>query len=296
MYRPQGIIPALVTPLDENESLDEPALRKLVQYLVEGGAHALFVLGSQGEFWAFDSSEKRMIFDIVVNEVAGRVPVIGGAAAVTTREATALTNLAEEAGVDAISVLTPFFVSPSQSELVAHFQAIARSTSLPVMLYNNPNRTGVDLEPKTAMRLSEVSNIVGIKDSSGDLTRTYEYIASTPDSFAVLMGRDTLILAGLVAGCCGAVAATANVALPLLLKILDSYQRGDLDAARLAQQRLAPLRHAFRLGTFPVVAKEAVDLIGLSAGPARGPISRLSKDARKELARVVHELQREHLT
>jgi len=291
MFYPRGIIPAMVTPLDENEKLDESALRRLVRYLIEGGAHALFVLGSQGEFWAFDVVEKKEIFTIVVDEVAGRIPVLGGTTAVTTREALELTHVAAEAGVDAVSVLTPFFVSPNQAEIIAHFQAISESTSLPVLLYNNPGRTGVHLEPHTVARLAEIPNIVGIKDSSGDLARTSEYVAVTPDSFAVLMGRDTLILAGLVTGCAGAVAATANVVPRLVVQIYDRFLSGDLEGARRAQERLAPLRQAFRLGTFPVVVKEAVDLIGLAAGPARRPVGRISQDARQELARVLRDLQ-----
>ena len=290
MLKPSGIIPAMVTPLDVNEGLSEAATRKLVNHLLDRGVHGLFALGSQGEFWAFDPAEKRRFLEIVVHEVAGRVPVYGGTTAVSTRETIALTRMAEDVGVDAVSVLTPFFVSPNQQEVYDHFAAISRATSLPILLYNNPGRTGVKLAPETVARLAELDNIVGIKDSSGDLSLTAEYLRSTPDSFAVLMGRDTLILAALLYGCAGAIAATANVVPRLVVDIFERFQAGDLDGAKQAQERLAPLRHAFGWGTFPVVVKEAVDLLGLAAGPARGPVGPMTEDARERLGQVLRDM------
>ena len=287
MFKPYGIIPAMVTPLDENEALNESALRRLVNHLIEGGVHGLFAISSQGEFWAFDPEEKRRILEVVVDEAGGRVPVYGGTAAVSTRKAVALTRMAEEVGVDAVSVLTPFFVSPTQQELYEHYAAIAGATSLPIVLYSNPGRTGVRLAPETLARLAQMENIAGIKDSSGDLSLTAEYVRVTPDNFAVLMGRDTLILAGLLYGCAGAIAATANVVPHLVMEIYERFQAGDLAGAQQAQERLAPLRHAFTWGTFPVVVKEAANMIGLAAGPARGPVGPLSEDARDRLAQVL---------
>jgi 4-hydroxy-tetrahydrodipicolinate synthase len=290
MLNPYGIIPAMVTPLDENEALNESALRRLVNHLIEGGVHGLFALGSQGEFWAFDPEEKRRILQVVVDEAGGRVPVYGGTAAVSTREAIALTRMAEEVGVDAVSVLTPFFVSPTQQELYEHYAAIAGATSLPIVLYSNPGRTGVRLAPETLARLAQMENVAGIKDSSGDLSLTAEYVRVTPDNFAVLMGRDTLILAGLLYGCTGAIAATANVVPHLAVEIYERFQVGDLAGAQQAQERLATLRHAFGWGTFPVVVKEAANMIGLAAGPARGPIGPMSEEAHEKLAQVLRSL------
>ncbi len=290
MFKPYGIIPAMVTPLDENEALNESALRRLVNHLIEGRVHGLFTIGSQGEFWAFDPEEKRRILEVVVDEAGGRVPVYGGTAAVSTREAVALTRIAEEVGVDAVSVLTPFFVSPTQQELYEHYAAIAEATSLPIVLYSNPGRTGVRLTPETLARLAQLENIVGIKDSSGDLSLTAEYVHITPDDFTVLMGRDTLILAGLLYGCAGAIAATANVVPHLVVEIYERFQAGDLAGAQQAQERLAPLRHAFGWGTFPVVIKEAANMIGLVAGPARRPVGAMSEEARDKLAQVLRNL------
>lgn len=290
MFQPYGIIPAMVTPVDDNEELNEAALRRLVNFIIEGGVHGLFATGSQGEFWAFSAEEKRRIWEVVKEETAGRVPVYAGTVAITTREAIALTQAAGSVGVDAVSILTPFFVAPSQQELYEHYAAIAEATSLPIILYTNPARTGVSLKPETLARLADIPNIVGIKDSSGDLSLTAEYIKVTPDDFAVLMGRDTLILGGLLYGTKGAIAATANVVPALVARIYDRFVAGDLEGAKQAQEALAPLRLAFAWGTFPVVIKEALNLMGMDAGPARRPVGPMPDEKREQLASVLREL------
>jgi 4-hydroxy-tetrahydrodipicolinate synthase len=288
MFQPYGIIPAMVTPLDNNKELNEAAVRRLVNFLLEGGIHGLFATGSQGEFWAFSAEEKRRIWEVVKEETAGRVPIYAGTAGITTHEAITLTQAAESIGIDAVSVLTPFFVAPSQQELYEHYAAIAEATSLPVILYTNPARTGVSLKPETLARLAEIPNIVGIKDSSGDLSLTAEYIKVTPDDFGVLMGRDTLILAGLLYGAKGAIAATANVVPALVVSIYERFKAGDMEEARQAQEALAPLRLAFSWGTFPIVIKEALDLIGMEGGPARAPVGPMSPEQRERLKHVLH--------
>jgi len=287
MKTPQGIIPAMVTPLTADDQINVPALRKLTNYLIQGGVHGVFAVGSQGEFWALSAEEKQRVWAVVVEETNKRVPVYAGTAAITTRDTMALTRLAEKAGVDAVSVLTPFFVAPHEGELYNHYRAVAESTSLPVLLYSNPARTGVKVSPGLLARLAEVDGIVGIKDSSGDLELTAEYIRVTPSDFAVLMGRDTLIFGGLLYGAQGAVAATANVAPALVVSIYERFKAGDLEGARRAQAALAPLRLAFSWGTFPVVIKEALDLMGLEGGPARAPVGPLSAEQRQRLRRVL---------
>lgn len=290
MLQPHGIIPALVTPVDGKEEFNEAALRRLVDFVIDGGVHGVFATGSQGEFWAFSAEEKTRIWETTVDETAGRVPVYAGTAAITTREAIGLAQAAERAGVDAISVLTPYFVTPSQDELYGHYAAIAAATSLPIILYNNPGRTGVALKPGTVARLAEIPNIVGIKDSSGDLSLTAEYIRVAPEDFTVLMGRDTLILGGLLYGARGSIAATANVVPALVASIYDRFVAGDIEGARQAQDALAPLRLAFAWGTFPVVVKAALNLMGLQAGPARGPVGPMQPEKREDLVRVLRDL------
>ncbi|HEY64917.1 MAG TPA: 4-hydroxy-tetrahydrodipicolinate synthase [Caldilineae bacterium] len=287
----KGIIPAMVTPLDRDEELNEAALRQLVNHLIDGGVHGLFPVGSQGEFYGFTPDEKQRIWEIVVEETAGRVPVYAGTGAITTREVIALNKRAERAGVNAVSVITPYFIHPSQEELYRHYVAIAEATTLPVILYNNPGRTGgVNLSADLVARLAEHPNIVGIKDSSGDFSLTAEYIRNTGDDFAVLLGRDTLIYAGLVHGAKGSITATANVVPSLVVEIYEAFIAGDLDRALQAQLRLAPLRLAFGLGTFPVVVKEALEMIGILAGPARSPVGPMSQANRDKLKAVLQEM------
>ena len=289
-FAPRGIIPAMVTPFDSSEQMSESALTTLVERLITDGVHGVFVLGSQGEYYALDADEKQRAIEVTVAAARGRVPVYAGTGANTTRDAVKLTQIAERAGADAVSVITPSFISPSQDELYGYYRAVAECTRLPVLLYSNPGRTGVQISVPLANRLAELDNVVGIKDSSGDLTTTAAFINGTPPSFKVLAGRDTLVFATLLYGGAGAVAASANVAARHLVRVYDACMAGDMDGARKAQAALAPLRAAFALGTFPAVIKEALLMAGLDAGPCRGPVGPLSREARMQLRQVMSDL------
>jgi 4-hydroxy-tetrahydrodipicolinate synthase len=286
-FQPKGIIPAMVTPVTPDGKINVEALRKLTRYLIEGGVHGLFPVGSQGEFYALTFEEKKRVIEVVVEETRGRVPVYAGTGAVTTRETIALTKMAEEVGVNAVSILTPFFIRPNEEELFEHYAAIAKTTRLPILLYNNPQRTGVNISAEFVGRASQVKNIVGIKDSSGDLTLTSEYIRRTGGAFSVLAGRDTLIYGTLCYGGKGAIAATANVAPKVIVEIYEAFQKGDLKRSLEAQFRLAPLRLAFDLGTFPVVIKEALNLIGIDAGVGVPPVGGITPKAKAELKEIL---------
>ena len=289
-FIPHGIVPAMVTPLGKDDRVNESVLRHLVDHLIAQGVHGVFALGSQGEYFALDIEEKRAVMEITVDATKGRVPVYLGTGATTTREAVLFTQMAEQCGADAVSVITPSFITPNQDELYEHYETVAKSTRLPVLLYTNPARTGLNISIGLAKRLATVDSIIGIKDSSGDLTQTASFINDTPDSFYVLAGRDTLILATLLYGGAGSIAATGNVAAALIVSIYEHYMAGDLPAALEAQRRLAPLRAAFGLGTFPQVIKEALGMIGIDAGPSRRPVGPLSDSARTELRKVLSDL------
>jgi 4-hydroxy-tetrahydrodipicolinate synthase len=277
----------MVTPVTSEGKINVGALRKLTNYLIEGGVHGLFPVGSQGEFYALTFEEKKQIIEIVVEETRGRVPVYAGTGAITTREAVALTEMAEAVGASAVSVVTPYFIRPNDTELMDFFTAVAAATRLPVLLYNNVGRTGVNISADFVVRVSKIENIVGIKDSSGDLTLTAEYIRRTDEKFSVLAGRDTLIYGTLCYGGKGAIAATANVAPKLIVEIYDAFQAGDLKRSLEAQFLLAPLRLAFDLGTFPVVIKEALNLIGIDAGVGIQPVGGISPKAKEELKEIL---------
>src|SRR5437868_8768948 len=187
----RGIIPPVATPMRPNEDLDLPRFRWFLDYLIGEGVHGLFVLGTNSEFYALDESEKQEVIATAVAHVNRRVPVFAGTGAESTREAVRLTKMVEREGVDGVSVITPYFVSPSQQEIYDHYRRIAENTSLPAVLYNNPSTCGgLKIDIETVARLAEVPNILGIKDSSGDLQNTVEYIRVVPDRFSVMQGRD----------------------------------------------------------------------------------------------------------
>jgi len=288
-FRPEGIIPAVITPLTGDGRFNEKAMRGLINYLITGGVHGLFVVGTTGEFYGLTPEEKRDIFSVAVDETRGRVPVYAGTNGITTRETVMLTRIAQECSVDAVSVLTPMFISPGQDQLIRHYQTVADSTSLPVILYNNPPKTSVSFSPATVAQLAEVPNIAGIKDSSGDMTVTAEYIRLTRhiEGFSVLMGRDTLIYGALCYGAAGSIAACANVAPRLCSDIYDKFVAGDLKGSLEAQFKLAPLRIAFNLGTFPAVIKESLNMLGLDAGPCMEPVGPLTGDEKANLRKVL---------
>lgn len=288
-FKARGIIPAVITPLTPEGKFNEKAMRKLINYLIGGGVHGLFVVGTTGEFYGLTPEEKREIFAVTVDETKGRVPVYAGTNGITTRESVMLTQLAEECKVDAVSVLTPMFLAPSQEQLIEHYKTIAAATSLPVVLYNNPPKTGVNLAAATVAKLAEVPNIVSIKDSSGDLTLTAEYIRLTRgrEDFSVMMGRDTLIYGALCYGAVGSIASCANVAPRLCADIYEKYMAGDLMGSLDAQFTLAPLRIAFTLGTFPAVIKESLTLLGIEAGPCMAPAGPMTAEEREKLRQVL---------
>lgn len=291
-FQAKGIIPAVITPLTPDGKFNESAMRKLINYLISGGVHGLFVVGTTGEFYGLTPAEKKEIFQVTMDEVQGRVPVYAGTNGITTRESVMLTQLAEECGVDAVSVLTPMFITPNQEQLITHFKTIAANTSLPVVLYNNPPKTGVNLSAAAVAKLAEVSNIVSIKDSSGDLTLTAEYIRLTRgrEDFNVLVGRDTLIYGALCYGAAGSIASCANVAPRLCADIYNKFVAGDLKGALEAQFTLAPLRLAFTIGTFPAVIKESLTLLGIEAGPCMDPVGPMTAEERDKLRSVLIEM------
>jgi 4-hydroxy-tetrahydrodipicolinate synthase len=281
----------MVTPLTGDGKLNKNAFRRFIKYLVDGGLHGIFVTGTTGEFYGLSAEEKREMFDIAVEEVNGRVPVYAGTGAITTKECITLTQIAEKSGVDAVSILTPMFISPTQDELYGHYKSIAESTRLPVLLYNNLPKTGVTITPATVETLAQIENIVGVKDSSGDFSLTSEYIRRTRDKdFSVLAGRDTLIHACLCYGGAGSIAACANIAPRICADIYDKFVAGDIKGSLDAQFAITPLRLAFTLGSFPTVIKEGLKLLGIDAGPCMSPIGPMSGEQKQELKKILQQM------
>ena len=293
MFQPRGIIPPLITPMDERGHINYRVMGRLIDMLLDKGVHGIFPLGTTGEFYAFDADTYREIIRYVVKHVDGRAPVYAGANHITTRGAVELVKLARDSGADAVSVLTPMFITQTQEELYLYYKTIAASTPAPIILYNNRPKTNVHIEPETVARLAEIENIVGVKDSTGDMTNTAEYIRLTRhiDNFSVLVGRDTLIYAGLCYGASGAIATCANVAPGLVVEIYDKFMSGDHKGALDAQFRLAPLRIASNMGTFPQVIKEALEILGIPVGKCLDPISVLAPAQHAKLVDVLKNME-----
>lgn len=292
-FVPKGIIPPIITPLKENGDVNYEVLKIMVNHLIEEGVHGLFPMGTTGEFYAFDEKTYKKVLETVVEETNGRVPVYGGANHITTRGVKHLVKICEEVGVDAVSVLTPMFISQTQEELYEYFAEIAESTPLPIILYNNKPKTNVTIQPETVAKLAEIENIVAVKDSTGDMTNTAEYIRLTRgnEGFHVLMGRDTLIYAALCYGASGAIASCANVAPRIAADIYNKYMAGDFQGALEAQFTLAPLRIACNLGTFPAVIKEGLVQQGIPVGKCLAPISELKPEEKRKLHQVLVQMK-----
>ena len=287
----RGIIPAMVTAFNEDESINEAGVRATARRMLDAGAHGIFPGGTNGEFYAMTAAERQQVLEIVIDEVSGAVPVYAGAGAVTTREAILLAKAAEAAGADALSVITPYFAAASQTELVAHFARVADAVSLPVILYNIPARTGNSISPATLEKLAQVPNIVGVKDSSGNFDNLLQYLARVPvgEDFAVLCGNDSLILWALLAGASGSLTGVANVYPETMVGIFDEWSKGEIDRARVLQDSIRPFRTVFRHGNPNTVVKLATNMLGWPVGPCRAPFSTLAVEGEDELRRVLAE-------
>lgn len=289
----KGIIPPVVTPIDEKENINYEDFKRVLDHVIDGGVHGVFPLGSNGEFYAHDIDTQKAIIAFTVKYVDGRVPVYAGATHITTRGAIALAKSAEEVGADAISVLSPMFIQPTEEQMYEHFKAIADSTKLPVILYNNPGKTNNDISVKLLKKLAEIPNIVAIKNTTLNFAQTLQYIEATKDinNFDVLSGIDYYIYSSLAHGSVGAVAGTANVAPKLVVDIYNKYMKGDLREAMESQQKLIPLRDAFNCGTFPVVAKDCLRIMEIISGTAVKPVTSCSETKINYLRNVLEKLE-----
>lgn len=268
-----GIISAMLTPLNEDESINEQELRNQVNRQIDAGVSAVFCLGTNGEFYAFNMDEKKKIIDIVMDEAKGRVPILAGTGCVTTKETIALTQYAKEKGVDAVSVISPYFAGATQEGLYYHFSEVASACEIPVILYNIPARTGVNISYQTVKRLASHPYIIGIKDSSGNFDNTLRYIEETPDDFIVLCGNDSLILWTLMAGGNGGISGVTNICPKHMVSIYKLFLSGDLAAAKKAQDEIRCIRDCFAGYNPNSVVKRAAALLGYPVGAARAPFA-----------------------
>ena len=265
----KGVVVPILTPIDENEMIDEARLRDQVDYVIEGGVLGILAFGSNGEFYMVEEDEMERGLKIMLDQAAGRVPVYFGIGAISTKKCCRLAKMAVAAGAAGISVLQPMFLKPTEAELYNHFKTIAESVpETPMLLYNNPGRVGYTMSAGLVERLAhEVPNIVGMKDTSGDITQTSEFIRRTRDvGFKVFGGKDTLLYASLCHGAVGGVCTAANFMPELITDVYNKFVAGDLAGSLEAQFKLNPVRLSMDAASFPVAAKDMANLRGRNMG------------------------------
>jgi 4-hydroxy-tetrahydrodipicolinate synthase len=272
-----GIIAPIVTPMFEDESINEGELRRQVDRMITAGIHGIFAFGTNGEGYILSAEEKEFVLSVAIDQTKGRVPVYAGTGCIGTMDTIALSRRAEALGADYLSIITPSFAAASQDELFEHYAAIAGAVNTPIVLYNIPARTGNALAASTVRRLSEVEGIVGIKDSSGNFDNMLQYIEAVGgEDFAVLSGNDSLILWNLLAGGAGGIAGCANVFPENMVAIYESFASGDIEAAKRSQENIRSFRDCFQYGNPNTIVKVAVALLGHPVGPCRKPFGRIS--------------------
>lgn len=275
----KGIIVPILTPMHEDETVNYEELVNQIERLIAAGVHGIFVFGTNGEGYILDEEEKAEIIRVAVKTVNGRVPVYAGTGCVSTRDTIRMSRKAKELGADVLSIITPSFAAASQEELIRHYETVANAVDMPILLYNIPARTGNALAPATVQKLSQVANIVGAKDSSGNFDNILQYIEKTRGGdkpFTVLSGNDSLILWTLLAGGKGAIAGCANVFPHTMVSIYEKFIAGDLEGARKAQDSIRPFRDIFKFGNPNTIVKTAVKELGYPVGLCRAPFNSLS--------------------
>jgi 4-hydroxy-tetrahydrodipicolinate synthase len=286
LFKPEGILPALVTPFtDDGKAVDEDRLRTLVNHCIELGVQGVVPCGTTGEFVNMTTEEKKHVIKIVVEEVNGRVPVVAGTGASGTEQALEMTKYAKDVGADAALIVTPFYLKPADRGIYEHFDTIASQVDLPIVLYNIPQCTGLPLPWQMVEDLAQIPNIVGVKDSSGQLSFILAVLEKVRDKIKVLCGHDEVVVAALAAGCSGAILASANVIPDIWVQIYDHVKKGELQNARELQYKVQKIARIIA-GSGAVGAKEALNMMKIRVGPVRKPLSvggELTYEAREEL-------------
>ena len=291
MAQLKGIVVPIITPMNEDETINEQELRSQVNRMIENGIHGIFPFGTNGEGYILDEKEKEQVLSIVIDEVKGRVPVYAGTGCISTRDTIRQSLMGKSLGADVLSIITPSFAAASQNELYEHYKTVAAAVDMPIVLYNIPARTGNALAPATVARLSKIDNIVGAKDSSGNFDNMLQYIEQTRDrkDFSILSGNDSLILWNLLAGGTGGIAGCANVYPKNMASIYDRFAAGDLDGARKAQDAIRSFRNCFKFGNPNTIVKTAVAFLGYPVGKCRAPFNQVSAEGVEAIRKVLEE-------
>lgn len=287
MFR--GVFPAIITPFLKDESLDEEGLKRNIEYLNKTGIAGIVPCGTTGESATLTFEEHKRVVGIAVE--ASKVPVIAGTGSNNTREALELTRHAAKAGADAALLITPYYNKPNDRGMYEHFKKIAENCDIPIVLYNVPKRTGIDLKPELVAKLSRIKNIVAIKEASGSLSQQSQIIEQTRGSdFVLLSGDDDLTLPTMALGGQGVVSVVANVAPRKTVAMVEAMFRGDMEKARELHYELAPLVRAMFFETNPIPVKTAHKYLGLANGPLRLPLGEMAPEKEEKLKEILARL------
>lgn len=282
----KGSMTALVTPF-KNGRVDEDALRKLIDWQIANGTDALVPCGTTGEAATLEMDEQDRVIRISVEQASGRVPVLAGAGSNNTSHAVKLGRMVKAAGADGMLQVTPYYNKPTQEGLYQHFKTIAGIIDMPMILYNVPGRTGVNMLPETVLKLSLIDTIVGIKEASGKIEQAKAIIAGVPKEFAVISGDDGLNFDVYMAGGRGCISVTSNIVPERVAKVWDFFSSGNISEAQKAHDALHDLNRAMFLETNPIPVKTSLAIMGRCSEEFRLPLTPMGKSARQELLKIL---------
>lgn len=286
----KGSIVAIVTPM-KNGKVDEKALRDLVEFQIQNGTDGIVPCGTTGESATLSYEEHCQVIDIVIDQTQKRVPVIAGTGSNSTHETIYLTEHAKKAGADCALIITPYYNKPTQEGLYQHFKAVAEAVDIPIILYNVPGRTAVNMLPETVIRLSKIGNIVGVKEASGSLDQATEILSNVDKDFALLSGEDSLSFPLFCIGAKGVISVATNIVPSMMADMWDSFDRGDFLRAREIHMKLFPLFKAIFFETNPIPVKKAVYLMGMIEDEIRLPLVTMTKTNEDKLRKVLVDLE-----
>lgn len=287
------ILTAMVTPFKENEEIDFQATEQLIHYLIQNGTDGIVVAGTTGESPTLSDEEKVELFKFTVEIVNGRVPVIAGTGSYSTRASIELTKKAESTGVDGVMLVAPYYNKPCQEGLYEHFSSIAKETSLPIILYNIPGRSVVNISVETIIQLAQIPNIVAVKEASGNLDQMAEIIEKTPDHFSLYSGDDGLTIPVLSIGGVGVISVSSHIIGNEMQDMMNEFKNGQFQEAAKKHRQLLPIMKAMFTAPNPSPVKAALNLKGVHVGAVRLPMIPLNDDQITTLQKVLQTIQQE---
>ena len=290
MNKLRGVFTVMVTPFIADEQLDKNGFRENIDWYIEEGIHGVICLGSTGEFANLSIEERKSVIDLTVDQVKGRVPIIAGTAANSTRETIEMTGYAKDAGADAALIVAPFYGLPTQEDLFEHYKSISENVAIPIMVYNNPGFSGVDMLPPLIEKLAAIDNILYLKESTGDIKRVHEIMLRCGDRIDVWCGWDDLAYEFFSLGCRGWVAPVANFMPKTAVELVTLAENKEYEKARALYFKMLPLLSYLEEGQLLAIVKEAMNMIGKAGGKPRRPFLPISEEQKGELRGMLGEV------